>query len=96
MSSEALREKEDTLYTICYVLCLVLKSQHFGETYIGFTSNLRQRFTDHNAGRSAHTSKYRPWTLVMYTAFASKSKAIAYERYLKTGSGIAFLRRHYL
>ena len=72
------------------------KSQRFNETYVGITSNLRQRFTDHNAGRSKHTSKYRPWDLIVYTAFTSKKKAIAYERYLKTGSGIAFLRRHYL
>ena len=74
----------------------LLKSQRFNETYVGITSNLRQRFTDHNAGRSKHTSKYRPWDLIVYTAFTSKKKAIAYERYLKTGSGIAFLRRHYL
>lgn len=72
------------------------KSQRFNETYVGITSNLRQRFTDHNAGRSKHTSKYLPWDLIAYTAFTSKKKAIAYERYLKTGSGIAFLRRHYL
>ncbi|QQS69413.1 GIY-YIG nuclease family protein [Candidatus Saccharibacteria bacterium] len=74
----------------------LLKSQRFNETYVGITSNLRQRFTNHNAGRSKHTSKYRPWDLIVYTAFTSKNKAIAYEQYLKTGSGIAFLRRHYL
>lgn len=74
----------------------LLKSQRFNETYVAINSNLRQRFTDHNAGRSKHTSEYRPWDLIVYTAFTSKKEAIAYERYLKTGSGIAFLRRHYL
>ena len=34
------------------------------ETYVGLTDNLRSRFFAHNAGRSAHTNKYRPWRLV--------------------------------
>jgi putative endonuclease len=68
------------------------RNQH----YVGITPDLRQRFADHNAGRSPHTRKHKPWHLVAYTAFADERTAVAYERYLKTGSGRAFLKRHYL
>jgi putative endonuclease len=48
----------------------------------------------HNEGRSAHTSKYKPWKLVTYMAFSNESKALEFERYLKSGSGHAFAKRH--
>ncbi len=56
----------------------------------GATANLKQRFTDHNAGKSTHTSKYNPWTLVWYCAFGDKLKALEFEKYLKSHSGRAF------
>ena len=64
------------------------------QRYIGFSSDLKKRMVDHNAGRSPHTSKYRPWTLVTYLAFKDKDCATAFERYLKSGSGRAFANRH--
>ena len=78
-----------------YYVC-ALKSKNFNQTYTGFTHDLKSRFADHNAGRSKHTKKFRPWDLVTYTAFEDKFKARAYEKYLKTGSGIALPRRHLL
>ena len=62
--------------------------------YIGFTDNVRQRLADHNAGASPHTSKFRPWGLRVVVSFADRNKAIAFERYLKSGSGHAFATRH--
>jgi putative endonuclease len=44
--------------------------------------------------KSSHTAKYKPWRLVTYIAFADKPKAEAFERYLKSGSGHAFARKH--
>jgi len=63
------------------------------ETYVGLTDDLRSRFSAHNAGRSRHTAKYRPWRLVSYIAFSDKSKAVEFERYMKTASGRAFARK---
>jgi putative endonuclease len=60
------------------------------ERYVGMTTNLKQRFRDHNSGKSSHTSKYVPWRLVTYIAFSDRSKAESFERYLKSGSGHAF------
>jgi len=61
--------------------------------YVGVTTDLKQRIRDHNAGKSTHTAKYKPWRLVAYVAFSDKSKAVAFERYIKSGSGHAFARR---
>jgi predicted GIY-YIG superfamily endonuclease len=62
---------------------------------VGSTDNLRQRLAEHNAGRSPHTSKHRPWTVAVALYFEDTGKADAFERYLKDGSGHAFARRHF-
>lgn len=73
----------------------LLKSIPFpDESYVGMTSDLRARLRVHNAGDSIHTSKYRPWALVLYVAFADEHRAIAFEKYLKSGSGRAFANKH--
>jgi putative endonuclease len=63
------------------------------QRYIGMTDDLKVRLKDHNAGKSPHTSKYRPWTLVTYLAFSDHAKALDFERYLKSGSGWAFANK---
>ena len=60
--------------------------------YVGLTADLKARLGEHNAGRSPHTSKHLPWRLVT-TAFSNKLQALAFERYLKSGSGHAFARK---
>jgi predicted GIY-YIG superfamily endonuclease len=74
-----------------YVYLLQSESA-IGQRYVGVTTDLKQRFAEHNAGKSAHTSKYVPWKLVTYVAFSDEQKAEAFERYLKSGSGHAFAR----
>ncbi len=72
----------------------LLRSQSSpNQTYIGCTSDLKDRLKTHNAGGSPHTSKYVPWALVTYIAFDGKRKAMDFEAYLKTGSGQAFARK---
>ena len=62
--------------------------------HIGIPDNLERRLREHNAGKSPHTSKFGPWKMVAAIKFANGSKAIALERYLKSGSGRAFAERH--
>jgi putative endonuclease len=64
------------------------------EIYVGLTHDLRSRFSAHNAGRSRHTAKYKPWRLVSYVAFSDERKAVEFERYLKSASGRAFAKKH--
>lgn len=61
--------------------------------YVGMTSDLKTRLTEHNAGKSSHTAKHRPWRLVTYVAFSERTQALAFERYLKSGSGHAFANK---
>ena len=63
------------------------------ERYVGLTSDLKQRFAEHNARKSPHTSKFSPWRLVTHVAFSDGQKAETFERYLKSGSAHAFARK---
>jgi putative endonuclease len=65
------------------------------QKYVGTTSDVDERISAHNAGQSSHTSKYKPWKLVIYVAFSNTEKATEFEKYLKTGSGRAFANRHF-
>jgi predicted GIY-YIG superfamily endonuclease len=62
--------------------------------YTGLTSNLAERLNNHNDGRCAHTAKYRPWFVDAVFKFADEARAVSFEKYLKSGSGVAFARRH--
>jgi putative endonuclease len=63
------------------------------QEYIGASEDLKQRMTDHNAGKSTHTAKFKPWELLWYCAFPDKHKALEFERYLKSHSGRAFSKK---
>ena len=62
--------------------------------YIGLTANLRERLDDHNCGRSPHTAAHRPWMVDVAIKFADERRAFNLEKYLKSGSGYAFAKRH--
>lgn len=62
--------------------------------YTGITSDVVQRLAAHNAGLSKHTSKWMPWRVVLEMTFLNDTDAFAFERYLKSGSGVAFAQKH--
>jgi putative endonuclease len=63
--------------------------------YTGVTKNVRARLVAHNAGRCPHTSRWKPWRTIVVVAFSDERRALEFERYLKSGSGCAFARRHF-
>ena len=63
------------------------------EIYIGYTSNMKQRLKLHNQGAVKHTSKFKPWKIISCICFLEEPKAINFEKYLKSHSGRAFLRK---
>lgn len=65
------------------------------QRYTGFTNDVEARLKTHNSGRSPHTSKYRPWSLVAYFAFEEERRARDFELYLKSGSGKAFASKRF-
>ena len=64
------------------------------QIYRGHSSDLKQRLADHNAGKCPHTAKYIPWRIKFYAAFETLELAQHFERYLKSGSGHVFAKRH--
>jgi len=76
------------LYTV-----YILYSEKYSKTYIGYTSNLLQRFKSHNSlGLKGWTIKFRPWRVIYCEYFSDKSKAITREAELKSGKGREWLR----
>ena len=72
----------------------VLFSKTFNKTYVGFTSNLIERFKSHNQLSSkGYTVKFRPWIALFVKPFESKKEAMDYEKYLKTGVGRDFMSK---
>ncbi len=65
-----------------------------GELYTGCTENLDERLQRHNNGHVPATKDRRPIELIAYTAFKDKYRAFEFEKYLKSGSGRAFIKRH--
>jgi predicted GIY-YIG superfamily endonuclease len=63
--------------------------------YVGVTSDVERRLFWHNTEPSGVTVRHRPWSLVVSITFADATLAQRFERYLKTGSGRAFAKRHF-
>ena len=74
-----------------YILQSVADTERF---YTGITDDLRARLSTHNSGSVTHTAKYRPWRIKSYVAFSDDDRALAFEKYLKSGSGRAFAKKH--
>jgi predicted GIY-YIG superfamily endonuclease len=62
--------------------------------YTGLTSNLAARLGAHNSGQCPHTASGKPWVIDVVVEFTDERRAATFERYLKSGSGIAFSKRH--
>ena len=73
---------------------LLRSKKNKNRTYVGLCSNIKNRLAEHNAGECKTTTAARPWAIDVALYFRDKKKAHAFERYLKTGSGRAFSKRH--
>jgi putative endonuclease len=69
-----------------------LQSKVYEETYIGYTSNLKNRITEHNQGLTPSTKRYKPWELIYYEACLNQKDAKRREHYLKSTQGSRMLR----
>ena len=78
--------------TFVYVLKNSNPAPHF---YVGLTSNVSARVSEHNKGGCTHTASRRPWQVHVVIEFSDEARAIRFERYLKSGSGRAFAKRHF-
>jgi putative endonuclease len=73
----------------------ILKNQNLPcRCYTGLTSDLAARVAAHNAGHCPHTAGGGQWEVDVVVEFTDEERAVAFERYLKSGSGVAFAQRH--
>ncbi len=61
-----------------------------GSIYTGCTNNLTNRLERHAKRQVKYTQDKLPISLITYMVFTDKFKAYEFEKYLKSGSGIAF------
>ena len=77
-------------FTYVYILQSEADPNRF---YIVRTQDLRSRILRHNSGHIRHTAKWKAWRLKTYLALSDSSRAMAIERYLKSASGRAFIKK---
>ncbi|MBI5150895.1 MAG: GIY-YIG nuclease family protein [Candidatus Omnitrophica bacterium] len=76
---------------IVYILKSLKKSDQY---YVGLTEDLERRLQNHNKeDNPGYSKRYAPWEVETYIFFRNRDRAIAFEKYLKFGSGYAFLRK---
>ena len=71
-----------------YVL-LSLKDHNF---YIGYTTNVSQRFAEHKSGEVPSTKNRQPLQLIFFEGYTNTADALRGERYFKSTSGKRALR----
>jgi putative endonuclease len=77
-------------------LVYILRSDRNPERhYTGVTTDIVQGLRLHNAGLNTDTARDRPWSVVVSIEFNTVQSALEFERYLKSGSGRAFAKRHF-
>ena len=62
--------------------------------YTGCTENLEKRLERHINGYVPATKYRRPVKLIIHIVFNNEYKAYKFEKYLKSGSGRAFINKH--
>jgi putative endonuclease len=94
VKSEAhwLEPKQMRKFFYVYILESEVAAERF---YTGLTDDLPLRLKIHNAGRVLHTAKWKPWRLKTYVAFSNRLRAAQFERYLKSSSHRAFIKKHF-
>lgn len=75
-----------------YVYTLLCSDQ---KTYVGGTNDLKDRISRHQKGYIPATKKRLPVKLKTYFAFHNEHIAFNFEQYLKSGSGRAFMKKHF-
>lgn len=73
----------------------ILRNSITGRYYIGYSSDLKNRLKEHLEGSVKSTKSNRNYQLEWYCGFKTEKQAIAFEKYLKTGSGIAFMIKRF-
>ena len=64
------------------------------KTYTGCTKNIKERMNRHKNGSVLSTRNNLPVKLIYLSIFKNKYLAYNFEKYLKSGSGRVFIKKH--
>ena len=79
-----------------HIVYILISQKDANKYYIGLTDNLERRLKKHNLSQTHYSKRYTPWQIETYIVFKSKHLAVQFEKYLKSGSGHAFLKKRLL
>jgi putative endonuclease len=66
-----------------FVYVLGSRRKNDRRTYVGWTTNLKRRLRQHNAGTGAKSTRGRTWILLYFEHCKTRSKAMSREWYIK-------------
>ena len=67
-----------------------------GKYYTGYTKNIQDRLLRNNSRQIPSTKNKLPLELRFYCAYDNHYKAILFDKYLKSGSGMAFRNKRFV
>ena len=73
----------------------ILFNEETGRYYVGYSPDLKNRIKQHLSGKVLSTKSNLNYKLYWYCAFRERDLALSFEKYLKTGSGIAFMKKRF-
>ena len=82
--------------TAMYIVYILKTHKDPTKCYVGITEDLEKRLGEHNAGLSYYTKRHAPWYVETHIVFNNKELAESFEKYLKEGSGQAFMTKRLL
>jgi len=77
-----------------WIVYILISLKDLNRYYIGITDDLERRLGEHNRTQSGYSKRYAPWRVETFITFRNEYLARKFERYLKAGSGHAFLKKH--
>ncbi|MEE8350895.1 MAG: GIY-YIG nuclease family protein [Rhodospirillales bacterium] len=71
----------------CFVYVLGSEGKGGYRTYVGWTTDLERRLSEHNAGTGARSTRGRQWVLLHSESFDTRQEAMSREWHLKRDRG---------
>ena len=67
----------------CFVYVLGSEGNGGSRTYVGWTTDLERRLSEHNAGIGARSTRGRKWVLLYSECYATRGEAMSREWHIK-------------
>jgi len=71
----------------CFVYVLGSEGKGGARTYVGWTTDLQRRLSEHNAGAGARSTRGRQWVLLYAERYANRGEAMSREWQIKRDRG---------